>query len=155
MRMANFQRREHARRRLARLVAAIITFLIVTALLYLASAGRADGAVRWYWGHSPQWLLAIDADEISIGPSARPIVLRGLIAMLIHVAVFAVPMWGADRVVLKYFRGRQSDRAGLCPECGYDLRASQPACPECGRNVAPSAKPADGISAPIKTNPAG
>jgi hypothetical protein len=30
-------------------------------------------------------------------------------------------------------RAEQRSRAGLCPACGYDLRASAGRCPECGR----------------------
>ena len=38
--------------------------------------------------------------------------------------------WAAKRVRLKVRRQR-ADR-GLCPHCGYDLRASPERCPECG-----------------------
>jgi hypothetical protein len=34
------------------------------------------------------------------------------------------------------FRRRRRKRAGLCPRCGYDLRATPGRCPECGTNVA-------------------
>jgi hypothetical protein len=30
-------------------------------------------------------------------------------------------------------RAEQWSRVGLCPACGYDLRASAGRCPECGR----------------------
>jgi hypothetical protein len=41
----------------------------------------------------------------------------------------ALPLWVAGRT---FTRRRRRD-AGLCPACGYDLRASPSRCPECGR----------------------
>jgi hypothetical protein len=40
----------------------------------------------------------------------------------------APPVWWTLRVC----RRRRRGRAGLCPSCGYDLRASGGRCPECG-----------------------
>ena len=58
---------------------------------------------------------------------------------------FLVPYWSVALLTLlpsvawivTWFRRRRSPRAGLCPACGYDLRATPDRCPECGRKVTP------------------
>jgi hypothetical protein len=59
----------------------------------------------------------------------------------------AVPNWGLSLLtailpahrVLDVRRRARRHRAGLCPVCGYDLRATPGRCPECGRARAESA----------------
>ena len=51
------------------------------------------------------------------------------------VVVFALmpAVWAAGAVRRR--RAGRRARAGLCPACGYDLRATPGRCPECGRGV--------------------
>ena len=61
--------------------------------------------------------------------------------------VVAAPAWAVMTLLLvlpalwmNRWRGsRRVKRMGLCPSCGYDLRASSDRCPECGAAISPAA----------------
>jgi hypothetical protein len=56
--------------------------------------------------------------------------------------VFAVPPWLWVRTRLRPWREARAARliaAGICPACGYDLRATSGRCPECGADATPAA----------------
>jgi hypothetical protein len=56
---------------------------------------------------------------------------------LIVLATAAVPAWWVFRRAGQQWQGV----AGLCPACGYDLRASPGRCPECGTPAAAGVTP--------------
>jgi hypothetical protein len=50
----------------------------------------------------------------------------------VFVACLLVPAILSTRRILRHRRQRERRRRGLCPACGYDLRATPERCPECG-----------------------
>ena len=71
--------------------------------------------------------------------SAKP---TGAVNRVAHVPVAAILLVAACLPVVsaaRWWRGRRRKRPGLCPACGYDLRATPGRCPECGREAAAAA----------------
>lgn len=98
----------------------------------------------WHWVHEPRppmgqyqrkWsFLGFEAWDLPVHPTNGGGRVRG----------FQIPMWSlvlpfgilSTPVLMRarrWRRARRRRRAGQCPTCGYDLRASPETCPECGR----------------------
>jgi len=60
-----------------------------------------------------------------------------------HWLEIGVPLWFVEGVLglplalgtWQMLRARRRPKPGMCPQCGYDLRATPVRCPECGRAV--------------------
>jgi hypothetical protein len=78
------------------------------------------------WGFSDRWDPAHDPVYITYlsAVSTRCWVVVALSA--------AWPLRTAVRHLRHHFQSRHLTRTGLCPQCGYDLRATPTLCPECG-----------------------
>lgn len=77
-------------------------------------------------------LLQVERLTTQQAKAPPPALIEHSISCAVPVAVFAtLPLWWLVR------RGRRLVRRwrGLCPECGYDLRASKDRCPECGAPI--------------------
>jgi hypothetical protein len=72
-------------------------------------------------GHWPYPTAGVIGDRWVL--AVRPWLPTGLAAVLPAV-------W-----LVRRLRARRARRQGLCPACGYDLRATPDRCPECGRAV--------------------
>ena len=84
--------------------------------------GTEPGALGFaYDDHGRSHLDGLDEDQLAF-----------VIPHWFWVALFAMPpaMW-----LVKRRRRRRRESRGLCPGCGYDLRASPGRCPECGRDA--------------------
>jgi hypothetical protein len=59
----------------------------------------------------------------------------------IALATAVIPMGWTTTRLRSRAKSRGDQRLGLCPNCGYDLRATPDRCPECGDVVATASSP--------------
>jgi len=74
----------------------------------------------------------------SFGTVSRTSLALNTQTLLLCVPDWAIALTGATTAALFWRHNkRAAPRAGLCAECGYDLRASKDRCPECGTPIPP------------------
>jgi hypothetical protein len=87
--------------------------------------------LRWFYDDPPGIALRIPDPAVGWWASAS-----GATASVPHwficVVTSILPATAIPPAVRRWLRRRR----GLCPTCGYDLRASRDRCPECGRPIA-------------------
>ncbi len=117
---------------------------------YQINADQSGGRPRFKFDHGgydpspPSWPLAYDPDTGATGwgplrwrTHSRSNAAAGERSRSIHIGV---SHWLAALLLLvlpalwlkRFHDARRARNVGLCPTCGYDLRASPERCPECG-----------------------
>jgi len=82
-------------------------------------------------------------DELFMGFWFKPISSVTSNGAIVHAWKIVVPFWAlvlllflmASPQLVHFYRRYRRRKPGLCPYCGYDLRASPDRCPECGTSI--------------------
>ena len=98
----------------------------------VGSQGRTTLSIQFTVSLDNAWVEPVNS-LLGFGWETRP---RPLLVVVpfwfLVIALSIAPAVWARRV----WRQRVRQRTGLCPRCGYDLRATPGRCPECGHEVA-------------------
>jgi hypothetical protein len=92
------------------------------------------GATPWRFGFRR---LRTSHGDSSASRAENHLVAPVWLTVLVPAVLLILPSRGVASAVRR--RGRQ--RSGLCPACGYDLRATPGRCPECGAVPSPTNQP--------------
>lgn len=86
----------------------------------------------WWFHDGRFWGYSIDGPMIdrSLHDRVIEVYLNAWLATIIFAVISIIGLY-------RLIRRRHSNRllAGLCPQCGYDLRATPARCPECGTRI--------------------
>ena len=120
--------------RILRRVAIVLSGMLFVAsvVLWVRSYGRPDFMIAR--GH----LLVADRGWVWIHGGAGYDA-RGAVFVNTSANVYRFPIWLLSPSICPpllwlalFYRSRKRPAPGLCPACGYDLRATPDRCPECG-----------------------
>jgi hypothetical protein len=95
--------------------------------------GAAPGPTHQPWGLArTSWNVTFRMPGLFIDGDVRmtSVIVSDWLAALVTGTLPATWVW-------RYLVVRRRNRKGLCPRCGYDLRASRERCPECGMPIDP------------------
>ena len=112
----------------------LFTFLSALSLLLCVAV-----CVLWVASYEQERQIVLadapDADVSVVANGGELGLTLGVIVPLWAVATMAaaIPACWVGWYISRRFRGRPNNVRGLCPSCGYDLRATPDRCPECGR----------------------